>query len=127
MDFARFPIDDRRIVEPWEVQCHQFRIISTPEETGEPTPEGPHRDEVDYGAIHMMRRTNVVGGESQVYSPEGELLTEFCLNSRMDTMYWADQQVLHAVRPITAEDPGKTAVRDVLIFGYRHSPELSPV
>lgn len=126
-DFARFPIADHTVAEPWDVQCHQFRIISTPDEIGEPTPEGPHRDEVDYGAIHLMRRTNAAGGESLVYNTDRELVAQFRLAEHMDTMYWADRQILHAVRPITAEDPGRTAVRDVLIFGYKHSPQLSPV
>lgn len=124
-DFERFPVKDGSGDEPWDVQCHQFRIISSPDEAGEPTPEGPHRDEVDFGAIHLMRRTNVLGGETRVYSPDGELLTEFCLNEPMDTMYWADQKVLHAVHPITAQDPGRIAVRDVLVFGYKHSPDLA--
>ncbi len=56
-DFEKFPVPaDSWLDDPWDVQCHQFRIISTPDETGEPTPEGPHRDEVDFGAIHLMGR-----------------------------------------------------------------------
>ena len=126
-NFARFPVDDGRLDEPWDVQCHQFRIISTPDEVGEPTPEGPHRDEVDYGAIHLMGRLNVTGGESQVYNEEKELQAEFCLTEQMDTMFWADQQILHAVRPIQAVDPSRPAVRDVLIMGYKHSPGLQRI
>ncbi|MEV6766737.1 2OG-Fe dioxygenase family protein [Streptomyces sp. NPDC051105] len=123
-NFARFPVEDGRLDDPWDVQCHQFRIISTPDEIGRPTPEGPHRDEVDYGAIHLMGRLNATGGESQVYSQDKALLTEFCLTEQMDTMYWADQQVLHAVRPIRPQDTGRPAVRDVLIMGYKHSAGL---
>ncbi|MFD3875573.1 2OG-Fe dioxygenase family protein [Streptomyces sp. NPDC058623] len=124
-DFETFPVpEDAWRDDPWDVQCHQFRIISTPDETGEPTPEGPHRDEVDFGVIHLMGRFNARGGESQVYDLDRELVTEFCLTEQMDTMYWADAQVLHAVRPILPVDPAKAAVRDVLIMGYRHAPEL---
>jgi hypothetical protein len=123
-NFARFPVGHELLDEPWDVQCHQFRIISTPTEMGEPTPEGPHRDEIDFGAIHLMRRSNAEGGQSQVYTESKELITEFCLTSRMDTMYWADQKVLHAVRPITAKHPDSVALRDVLILGYKHSPGL---
>ncbi|WP_307783631.1 2OG-Fe dioxygenase family protein [Streptomyces spinoverrucosus] len=123
-DFAQFPVPEEWLDDPWDVQCHQFRIISTEDELGEPTPEGPHRDEVDFGAIHLMNRVNAAGGESQVYSESKELITEFCLSERMDTMFWADQKVLHAVRPITAVRPGTRAVRDVLILGYKRSPGL---
>ncbi|MEU3610478.1 2OG-Fe dioxygenase family protein [Streptomyces sp. NPDC035033] len=128
-DFAHFPLtdDDPRLDEPWDVQCHQFRIISTPDEIGEPTPEGPHRDEVDYGVIHLMGRVNTEGGESQVYTRDKKLVTQFVLTDQMDTMFWADQQILHAVQPIRPSDHGGPAVRDVLIMGYKHSPDLQRI
>ncbi|MDH2428353.1 2OG-Fe dioxygenase family protein [Sphaerisporangium sp. TRM90804] len=123
-DFAQFPVTLEQLEHPWDVQCHQFRIISTPEELGDPTPEGPHRDEVDFGAIHLMSRTNAAGGLSQVYTNGKELVTEFALDDLMDTMFWSDQQVLHAVTPIVAENPALRAVRDVLILGYKCTPGL---
>jgi hypothetical protein len=118
-NFAQLPIDDELLDRTWEVQCHQFRIIGTPAEPGEPTPEGPHRDEIDFGAIHLVSRSNANGGKSQVFSNEKKLITEFCLTSAMDTMFWADQQILHAATPITAEDGDRPAVRDILIIGYK--------
>jgi hypothetical protein len=123
-DFAQFPVEPELLDQPWDIQCHQFRIISTPDETGQPTPEGPHRDEVDFGGIHLISRTNALGGESQVYTNEGELITQFCLTEPMDTMFWADASVLHAVSPIRPEDPTRPAVRDVLILGYKCTPGL---
>lgn len=125
-NFAQFPIaaDDVRQDQPWEVACHQFRIIATPGEVGEPTPEGIHRDEIDYGAIHLLSRSNVKGGSSRVYDNESHLIAEFALESRWDTMYWADQKVLHSVTPITPDDGGARAVRDILILGYKCEPDL---
>ncbi|MEU8797491.1 2OG-Fe dioxygenase family protein [Spirillospora sp. NPDC048819] len=123
-NFARFPVTPDRVGLPWDVQCHQFRILGVPSEVGEPTPEGPHRDEVDFGAIHLMSRTNAEGGRSQAYRDPTRLLDEFCLIEPMDTMYWADQKVLHAVTPITPLYPGLPAIRDVLILGYKCSPGL---
>src|SRR6266487_56987 len=123
-DFSQFPVAPHQLGQPWDVQCHKFRIIGSAAELGEPTPEGPHRDEVDFGAIHLMSRSNVTGGHSQVYSPDKELLAEFCLTGTMDTMFWADEMVLHAVTPIAALDGDRQAVRDVLILGYKCSPSL---
>jgi hypothetical protein len=123
-NFRSFPVEAARHDDPWDVQCHQFRIIGRPSEVGEPTPEGPHRDEVDFGAIHLMSRSNAEGGLSRAYRTPAEMVAEFSLDDRMDTMYWADQKVLHAVTPITPREPGRPAVRDVLILGYRHSPGL---
>ena len=44
----------------------------------------------------------------------------------MDTMFWADQTVLHSVTPIFAVDSRHPAVRDILILGYTCTPESSP-
>lgn len=125
-NFAQFPIaaNDIRRDQPWEVACHQFRIIATPGEVGEPTPEGIHRDEIDFGAIHLLSRSNVNGGSSRVYDNESNLIAEFALESRWDTMYWADQKVLHSVTPITPAELGERAVRDILILGYKSEPDL---
>ncbi len=121
MNYAAFPLAESDAHIHWEIQCHQFRIIARPGEIGEPTPEGVHRDEIDYGAIHLMSRSNVAGGASQVYSNDDELIEEFCLLERMDTMYWADQQVQHAVTPVTMVDTSMPAVRDILIFGFERA------
>ncbi|UVS81020.1 2OG-Fe dioxygenase family protein [Actinokineospora sp. UTMC 2448] len=123
-NYAQFPVAPEWDADAWEVACHQFRIIATPDEVGEPTPEGIHRDEIDFGAIHLMSRTNVAGGVSLVYDNDRRPIAEFALESRMDTMFWADHDVLHAVTPITPADPRRPAVRDILILGYRRVPEL---
>ncbi|MFI7116254.1 2OG-Fe dioxygenase family protein [Amycolatopsis sp. NPDC049868] len=123
-NYAQFPAKDEHADDAWEVACHQFRIIARPDELGEPTPEGIHRDEIDFGAIHLMSRTNVTGGLSKIYDNEREQIAEFALESRMDTMFWADRDVLHAVTPIKPADTSRSAVRDILILGYRRVPEL---
>ncbi|GAA3458637.1 2OG-Fe dioxygenase family protein [Saccharothrix longispora] len=123
-NFEHFPVEPEQLHQPWDVQCHQFRIIGRAEELGEPTPEGPHRDEVHFGAIHLMSRTNASGGFSQVYTKDQELVAEFQLQNTMDTMFWADEMILHAVTPITVVDDSTPAVRDVLIMGYRCDPTL---
>jgi hypothetical protein len=126
-NFAQFPVepDDERFGLPWEVACHQFRTIASDDEVGEPTPEGIHRDEIDYGAIHLISRTNATGGESRVYDNGKNLIANFVLESRWDTLFWADQQVLHAVTPTTPTDSASRSVRDILILGYTCKPDLS--
>ena len=119
LDYAQFPLAAELGREPWQVACHQFRIIATAQEPGEPTPEGIHRDEIDFGAIHLVSRTNADGGYSRIYNNAREQVAEFRLESRLDTMFWADRDVLHSVTPITAIDPARRAVRDILILGYK--------
>jgi hypothetical protein len=123
-DYAQFPVAEELGREAWQVACHQFRIIARPDEPGEPTPEGIHRDEIDFGAIHLLSRSNVEGGYSRIYDNAEHQVAEFCLESPLDTLFWADHDVLHSVTPITAADPGRLAVRDILILGYKRVPEL---
>ncbi|WP_406065838.1 2OG-Fe dioxygenase family protein [Streptomyces sp. NBC_01077] len=123
-DFSQFPVDEAGLDHPWEVACHQFRTRATPREAGEPTPEGIHRDEIDFGAIHLMDRVNTRGGDSRVHSESGELLAEFRLEDPLDTMFWADRDVLHSVTPTAPVDPARNATRDILILGYTCSPGL---
>jgi len=124
-DFRQFPADPELRDKPWHVACHQFRIIANADEAGDPTPEGVHRDEIDFGAIHLMSRTNTEGGYSRIYDNSRNMVAEFRLESLMDTLFWADRDVLHSVTPITAADPTRPAVRDILILGYTCMPDLT--
>jgi hypothetical protein len=123
-DYAQFPVAEDLARDAWQVACHQFRIIARPDEPGEPTPEGVHRDEIDFGALHLLSRSNAQGGYSKIYDNDRREIAEFCLESRMDTMFWADHDVLHAATPITQIDPSEPAIRDILILGYKRVPAL---
>ena len=38
----------------WHIEAHQFRIEARPEAAGQPTPEGVHRDGVDYVIVMLV-------------------------------------------------------------------------
>src|SRR5690606_297359 len=59
-----------REVPRWYVEAHQFRI-DTGGGMGRPTPEGAHRDGVDFVAVILVQRHNVQGGETRVFEAEG--------------------------------------------------------
>jgi hypothetical protein len=40
---------------------------SAPDEPGQPTPEGVHRDGVDYVLVLMVRRTNIAQGTTTIH------------------------------------------------------------
>ena len=56
-------------ISPWHVEMHQFRIEATPSGTGMPTPEGAHRDGVDWVCVMLVKRTNVSSGVTQTLIP----------------------------------------------------------
>ena len=62
-----------RPVPRWYIEAHQFRI-DTAEGIGRPTPEGAHRDGVDYVAVILVKRNDVSGGETRVFDADGRLL-----------------------------------------------------
>jgi hypothetical protein len=104
---------------PWHVEMHQFRIEATPCGTGLPTPEGPHRDGVDWVCVMLVNRINVASGVTQIFSPDGRPLGEFTLTNPLDAVFLDDRRVLHGVTPISLVDPAARACRDVLVLTYR--------
>jgi hypothetical protein len=65
-NFRHFPLDNSAIQLPWNIDVHQIQIVATPDEEGEPTPEGPHHDENHFICMYLVNRQNVVGGINTV-------------------------------------------------------------
>jgi hypothetical protein len=104
---------------PFHVEMHQFRIEATPCGTGLPTPEGPHRDGVDWVCVMLVNRTNVSSGVTQIFGPDGRPLGEFTLTEPLDAVFLDDRRVFHGVTPIAPVDGARRACRDVLVLTYR--------
>ncbi len=107
---------------PWHVELHQFRIEARAGETGQPTPEGAHRDGVDWVIVMLVDRQNVDSGVTDIYAPDGTSLGSFTLTAPGDAVFLDDHRVLHGVTPIRPLDPALPAVRDVLVVTYRREP-----
>jgi hypothetical protein len=99
----------------WRVEVHQFRIEARAGKAGQPTPEGMHRDGVDFVLAMLVARRNVAHGVSTISDPHGEPLVRVRLAERFDTMFMDDARVRHGVSPIEALDPARPALRDVLV------------
>jgi hypothetical protein len=105
----------RRTTCRWRVEVHQFRIESRAGEAGRPTPEGMHRDGVDFVLVMLVGRRNVAHGVSTISDPDGTPLVRVRLAEPFDTMLLDDARVRHGVSPIQALDPARPAFRDVLV------------
>lgn len=51
-----------------EVGIHQIRIVAEAGQQGEPAPEGIHQDGFDFVGIFCLRRENVTGAETHLYT-----------------------------------------------------------
>jgi hypothetical protein len=103
----------------WHIECHQFRIEARPDAAGQPTPEGVHRDGVDYVLVLMVDRTNIESGTTTVHAADGRLLGSFTLSEPFDAALVDDNRVKHGVTAVTPIDATKPAHRDVLVVTLR--------
>jgi len=102
--------------QPWYVEAHQFRI-DTRNGIGRPTPEGAHRDGVDFVAILLVARENVSGGESRIFEAEGPHGQRFTLSEPWTLLLLDDQRVIHESTPIQPTAAG--GHRDTLVLTFR--------
>lgn len=105
-----------RGAQPWYVEAHQFRIDTT-HGIGRPTPEGAHRDGVDFVAILLVARKNVKGGESRVFDASSSNGKRFTLTEPWSLLLLDDMRVIHESTPIQPTSPG--GHRDTLVLTYR--------
>lgn len=104
--------------QPWSVEAHQFRI-DTRNGIGRPTPEGAHRDGVDFVAIMLVARENVSGGESRIFEAKGPHGQRFTLSEPWTLLLLDDQRVIHESTPIQPTAEG--GHRDTLVLTFRSS------
>lgn len=106
-------------VRAWHVELHQFRIEARPGEAGHPTPEGMHRDGVDYVLVLLVRRRNIKSGTTTIHGLDRALLGSFTLTDPFDAALVHDAHVYHGVTPVEPLDPASPAYRDVLVVTFR--------
>ncbi|WHZ10888.1 MAG: hypothetical protein OJF60_001327 [Burkholderiaceae bacterium] len=108
--------DGGRGKQPWYVEAHQFRIDTT-DGIGRPTPEGAHRDGVDYVAVFLVARTGVKGGETRVFEADGPHGERFTLTEPWSVLLLDDARVIHESTPI--QPLQAQGSRDTLVLTWR--------
>jgi hypothetical protein len=103
----------------WLIELHQFRIEASQDISGQPTPEGVHRDGVDYVLVLMIKRENIASGVTTIAGPDATPLGTFTLSTPLDAAFIDDHRVHHGVTPVVAVDPAKPAFRDVLVVTFK--------
>ncbi len=110
-------------VERWFIEAHQFRI-DTASGIGRPTPEGAHRDGVDFVAVILVERGRVRGGETHVFDATGASGVRFTMHEPWSMLLMDDARVIHETTPIQPD--GAPGVRDTLVLTYRAQGFQSP-
>jgi hypothetical protein len=105
--------------QSWLVEAHQFRVEATANTAGQPTPEGVHRDGVDWVLVCMIGGANVSGAVTTIHDADGGPLDAFTLQRPFEAMILDDHRVRHGVSPVRARRQDAPAYRDVLVLTYR--------
>jgi len=105
--------------ESWHVETHQFRIEAKAGQTAQPTPEGLHRDGVDWVLVLLIARENIAEGVTTIYDTNKQLIGSFTLTSPLDAAFVDDSRVYHGVTAVQPLDPTRPAYRDVLVVTFR--------
>jgi hypothetical protein len=103
----------------WHVEIHQFRIEARSGQEGRPTPEGMHRDGVDWVLVLLVSRVNIASGETSIGDVAKQPLGSFTLTDPLDSAVTDDNRVYHGVTPVTPLDPARPGHRDVLVVTFR--------
>jgi hypothetical protein len=110
-------------VQRWFVEAHPFRIDTTGG-IGRPTPEGAHRDGVDFVVVILVGRHGIKGAETRVFAAgEGDGLHQdlpgqrFTLHEPWSMLLLDDARVIHESTPIQPlQEHGH---RDTLVLTWR--------
>jgi hypothetical protein len=92
------------------VEAHQFRIDTT-DGIGRPTPEGAHRDGVDFVAVLLVARDGIKGGETRVFEADGPNGKRFTMTAPWTLLLLDDATVIHESTPIQPLARTATATR----------------
>lgn len=102
----------------WHIEAHQFRIDAS-HELASPTPEGIHRDGVNFVFMMLVNRTNVVNGETSIYDLAKNRLSSRTLTTPFESAIINDERVMHGVTPIIKIDTKKAGYRDMLVITFK--------
>lgn len=102
----------------WHVEAHQFRI-NAQSTGGKPTPEGVHRDGVDYVLMALIKRKNVVNGTTCVLDSDQNEVAQFTLTEAFEAVMVNDLRVAHGVSAILPASPNLEGYRDMLVVTFK--------
>jgi len=105
--------------ERWHIEAHQFRIEAKTGEQGKPTPEGLHRDGVDWVLVLLVNRRNIQSGTTTIHDLDKRTLGSFTLTDPLDSALVDDARCYHGVTPVEPENPALPAYRDVLVVTFK--------
>jgi hypothetical protein len=117
--FGRLAATREWHIPSWHIEVHQFRIEARSGVEGRPTPEGMHRDGVDFVLVLLIGRRNIQSGVTTIHDASGCGRGSFTLAEPFDAAWVDDHRMMHGVTPVEPIDPSRSGFRDVLVVTFR--------
>ncbi len=98
-----------------EIGVHQIRTICSPDNLGNPAPEGIHRDGTDFIGIFSVDRENIQGGETHLYTSKREKPVFSKVLNPGELLLVNDHDFFHFTTPIKPQTDAQGS-RDVFVL-----------
>ncbi|MFN6564126.1 MAG: 2OG-Fe dioxygenase family protein [Nostoc sp. ChiSLP01] len=98
-----------------EIGVHQIRTICSPDNLGNPAPEGIHQDGTDFIGIFAVDRDNIQGGETHLYAAKREKPVFSKILNSGELLLVNDHDFFHFTTPIKPEIAAQGS-RDVFVL-----------
>ncbi|MBD2445590.1 2OG-Fe dioxygenase family protein [Nostoc sp. FACHB-152] len=98
-----------------EIGVHQIRTTCSPENMGNPAPEGIHQDGTDFIGIFSVKRENIQGGETHLYTAKKEKPVFSKVLNPGELLLVNDHEFFHFTTPIKPQNEG-VGIRDVFVL-----------
>ncbi|MBX9255578.1 2OG-Fe dioxygenase family protein [Desmonostoc muscorum CCALA 125] len=98
-----------------EIGVHQIRTICSPDNLGNPAPEGIHQDGTDFIGIFSVDRDNIQGGETHLYAAKKEKPVFSKILNSGELLLVNDHDFFHFTTPIKPEIAAQGS-RDVFVL-----------
>ncbi len=99
------------------IEVHQIRVTCDEGSTGSPVPEGIHQDGFDYVGICCLKRVDISGGNTRIFSDAtGQHAHIDTVLEENQFIIFNDKRYYHYVSEILSNKKGQKGVRDVFVF-----------
>ncbi|GAB2188562.1 2OG-Fe dioxygenase family protein [Sessilibacter sp. MAH2] len=100
---------------PFEVKSFSVHQIRTTD-SGNPTPEGRHKDGTDWTGVYIVRRHNIEdeSGKTKYWIKDEEVVSEVVPEGGL--ISHCDRYFLHCATPIEKKHPDEPSFRDVFVL-----------
>ena len=100
-----------------EIGVHQIRTSCSPNNYGNPAPEGIHRDGCDFIGIFAVDRDNIEGGETHLYTAKKEKPIFNKVLHPGELLLVNDREYFHFTTSVKPSIP-QAGTRDVFVLTY---------